>query len=222
MITIHHLQNSRSMRLLWLMEELGLDYEVKVYARDPETNLAPEDYKALHPLGKSPIVTDGDNVLAETGAIVEYFMDRYPNAGMRPDLHDPARARYHYWMHAAEGSYMPPLVMGLFFSRMETQPPFFLRPIIKAVTGRVRDLYLSPTTKALFEYANEQLGYSDWITGPYLTGADIMMSYPLEAASARLGLGDAYPNIAAYVARIHARPGYQRAVEKGGEPEILK
>ncbi len=217
MITVHHLQQSRSIRILWLLEELGLPYEVQIYQRNPATNLAPDAYRRLHPTGKSPIVTDGDKVLAETGAIVEYFLDAYDDKGLRPAPGTPEKLAYTYWMHAAEGSLMPFLVMHLILTNMETRPPFPIRPIVKAVTGQVRKIYQRPSLKALLDYTETELGRSEWLAGDRLTGADIMMSYPLEAAATRAGLDGTYPNIKAYLAKVRARPAYQTAFEKSGE-----
>lgn len=221
MITVHHLQNSRSLRVIWLMEELGVDYEVALYDRDPVSNLAPASYRALHPLGKAPVVTVGDDTLAETGAIIEYFMDRHPDAGLRPEIGDPAREKYQYWLHAAEGSLMPLLVMALFFGRMETVPPFFIRPVVKAVTGKIREMYLTPSTTNMMDFIEAELGKSSWFAGEKISGADIMMSFPLEAAMARVTNGKSYPNIERWLEKIHARPAYQKAVEKGGVQDIL-
>ena len=216
MITVHHLQKSRSMRIIWLMEELGLEYDVKIYTRDPVSNLAPPDYKALHPLGKAPVVSDGDLMLAETGAIVEYFMDKYPDAGLRPEVGAPERQAYHYWMHFSEGSLMPLLVFQLFLTRMETQPPFFMRPIVKAVTGQLRKAYHTPTLNAQLAFVDAEIAKSPWFAGDKMTGADIMMSFPLEAASGRINL-DTYPNINAWLDKLRALPAYQTAFVKSGE-----
>ena len=221
MITVHHLQNSRSLRIVWLMEELGVPYEVKTYDRDPVSNLAPDAYRALHPLGKAPVVTVDDQTLVETGAIIEYFLDRYPQANLRPAGGSEDLTRFQLWMHASEGSLMPLLVMSLFFSRMETQSPFFIRPIIKAVTGRVREFYLTPTTNTQLAFIESELAKRPYFAGEQLTGADIIMSFPLEAASARLGLSENYPSIAVWLERIHARPAYKAAVEKAGAQDIL-
>tara|TARA_B100000678_G_scaffold95898_1_gene80198 strand:- start:26473 stop:27138 length:666 start_codon:yes stop_codon:yes gene_type:complete len=221
MITVHHLENSRSMRILWLLEELGTEYEVKTYKRDPKTNLAPPDYQKLHPLGKAPIVTDGSKTLAETGAIVEHFLDKFPNSGLRPDAGTPQRQSYYYWMHASEGSLMNLLVLGLFMSRMETTPPFPINKITSIVTGKIRDLYLTPSLTRMYEFMNDELGRTPWFAGETVTGADIMMSYPVEAAHGRAGLDKTYPNVMAWLDRLHERPAYQRAVAKGGELETL-
>ena len=221
MITVHHLQNSRSMRIIWLMEELGLDYDIKIYARDATTNLAPADYKALHPLGKAPVVTDDGQTLAETGAIVEYFLDKYPDSGLRPAPGTPERIAYNYWMHFSEGSLMPLLVFQLFLTRMETQPPFFIRPIVSAVTGKLRTAYHTPTLNAQLAFIEAELGRSTWFAGEKMSGADIMMSYPLDAASGRIGLSS-YPNINAWLERLRAIPSYQAAIAKGGELDVVK
>ena len=221
MITVHHLENSRSTRIIWLLEELGLKYKLETHPRDPETNLAPLVFKTLHPLGKAPVITDDGVVYAETGAIVEYVLDTYGKTQLRPKVGSAERAAYNYWLHAAEGSLMPLLVMGLFIGRMETLPPFFMRPIIKAVTGKVRSAYLTPTTENLYDYTESELGTKPWFAGTKLTAADIMMSFPLEAAVGRGGLDERYPNVQAYLKRLHALPSYQRALEKGGAIKVV-
>ncbi len=221
MITVHHLQNSRSQRIIWLMEELGVDYDVQIHERDPDTRLAPASYKALHPLGKAPVVRVDGEALAETGAIIEYFVDRHPEKALKPEIGTPARDRYNYWMHAAEGSLMPLLVMSLFFTQMETSPPFFIRPFVKPVTGRVREMYLRPSLKNILEYVEMQLSQSDWFAGDTFTAADIMMSFPMEAAMVRANIGKPCPSCLEWLERVHARPGYKIAVEKGGEQTIL-
>lgn len=216
MITVHHLENSRSLRILWLLEELGADYQIITYSRDPKSNLAPEEYKALHPLGKAPVVTVDTTSLAETGAIVEYFLDKFPNSGLKPSAGSPESIAYHYWMHAAEGSLMSLLVLGLFLSRMETTPPFPIKQAVRLVTGKVRNFYHTPSLTGMYEYMNAELGKSTYFAGESLTGADIMMSYPVEAAAGRAGLDKTYGNVLAWLERIRARPAYQRAIEKGG------
>ena len=222
MITVHHLKNSRSMRIIWLMEELGLDYELKTYDRDPNSQLAPADYRSLHPLGKAPIVTVNDKTLAETGAIVEYFLDLHPGSPLRPEVGSNERVPYQYWMHAAEGSLMPLLIMQLFFSRMETTPPFPIKQIVKVVTGKVRDFYLTPSLTSMLSYIEETLGRSKYFAGEQLTGADIMMSFPLEAAMERANVGIELPNIAKWLEGIHSRPAYKAAIEKGGAQTLVR
>ncbi|MAP95449.1 MAG: glutathione S-transferase [Ponticaulis sp.] len=216
MITVHHLENSRSLRILWLLEELGADYVIKTYPRDPATNLAPKDYQALHPLGKAPVVSDGDTMLAETGAILEHFFDKFADTPLRPAPGTPARTPYQYWMHASEGSLMSLLILGLFLTRMETAPPFPIKQIVKMATSKVRELYHTPSLTKMYAYMNDVLEENDWFAGDALTGADIMMSYPVEAAIGRAGLDDRYPHVLAWMERVKAVPSYQRAVQKGG------
>jgi glutathione S-transferase len=221
MITVHHLENSRSQRVLWLLEELGTDYEIKHYKRDPETSLAPAELKSIHPLGKSPVVTDGEFVIAETGAIIEYLVDNYGNGRLIPPPKTPERLRYTYWMHAGEGTVMPLLVMSLIFNRVDTVAPWIIRPIAKAVTGTVRTSYLNPNLEASLAHMESELGTSEWFAGDEFTAADVAMSFPLEAAAARGGLDAEYPKLSAFLERIHRRPAYVKALERGGPYSIL-
>jgi glutathione S-transferase len=217
MILVHHLNNSRSQRVLWLLEELGLEYEVKRYERDPKTMLAPASLKAIHPLGKSPVITDGGNTLAESGAIVEYLVDRYGQGRLKPAEGSPERLRYTYWMHYAEGSAMPPLLMGLVAARIRSAPaPFFVRPIVRGVAAKLQDSFVGPQTKLHLDYMEGELRQHTWFAGEAFTAADIQMSFPLEAASGRAGLDASRPKLWAFLERIHARPAYQRALQKGG------
>lgn len=221
MITVHHLENSRSQRILWLLEELGVDYDVKRYARDKKTSLAPPELKKVHPLGKSPVLEDGGKVIAETGAMIDYILDHYGDGRLRPARAAPDYERYRYWLHAAEGSYMPPLVLMLMLNRMETAPmPFFVKPIARRLTKAVRDGYLDHTAKALFDYLHTELGRSAWLAGDEFSAADIIMSFPLEGIAARGDISP-YPRFAAFLKRIHARPAYQRALERGGPYALL-
>jgi glutathione S-transferase len=217
MIIVHHLENSRSQRVLWLLEELGLPYAVKRYERDKKTNLAPPSLLKVHPLGKSPVIEDDGAVIAETGAIIEHIVETHGGGRLVPAKGTPDYRRYKYWLHAAEGSYMPPLVMALFLSRMETAPmPFFAKPVAKKLTQGVRDGYLTHTTKALFNYLDAELSKGEWLAGREFTAADIIMSFPAEASLQRVDAAKAAKNLKAYVDRLHARPAYKRALEKGG------
>jgi glutathione S-transferase len=217
MITVHHLENSRSQRVLWLLEELGLAYEVKRYERDKKTNLAPKELLKVHPTGKSPVIDDDGAVIAETGAIVEHIIEERGNGRLQPQRGAPDWRRYRYWMHAAEGSYMPPLVLTLMLNRMETAPmPFFAKPIARKLTGAVREGYLNHTIAGLFGYLDAELGKSAFLAGNDLTGADIMMSFPAEAMLQRGPDALKTPRIRAYVETLHARPAYKRALERGG------
>jgi glutathione S-transferase len=226
MITVHHLNNSRSHRVIWLLEELGVDYEIKRYERDATTMLAPKSLLKVHPLGKSPVITDdahGHVTVAESGAIVEYLIDRYDiERKLAPAAGSPTRMRYTYWLHFAEGSAMSPLLMKLVFNHIEKAPmPFFAKPIAKAIAKKTKASFIDPQIKAHLEFIEAELHKSTWFAGGRLTGADIQMSFPLEAAAARGGLDDSYPKITAFLKRIHARAGYKRALERGGEYNLL-
>lgn len=217
MITVHHLENSRSQRILWLLEELSLPYEVKRYERDKKTSLAPKELLKIHPLGKSPVIVDDGAVIAETGAIIEHIIETHGAGRLVPSKGTPDYRRYKYWIHAAEGSYMPPLVMALFLNRMETAPmPFFARPVARKLTQAVRDGYLTHTTKALFDYLDAELARGDFLAGKDFSAADIIMSFPAEASLQRVDAAKTAKNLKAYVDRLHARPAYKRALEKGG------
>ena len=222
MIVVHHLENSRSQRVLWLLETLGLAYEVKRYARNPKTMLAPPELKAVHPLGKSPVITDGERVIAESGAIIDYLVERYGNGRLSPAAGTPERLRYTYWMHYAEGSIMPLLVMKLVFGRLSKPPvPALIRPIGGLLAKGVHDAFIGPNLKAHLDYIESELAPTGWFAGPSFTAADIQMSFPLEAAMARGGADRGYPRIAAFLERIHAMPEYVAALERGGPYELL-
>jgi glutathione S-transferase len=223
MIIVHHLNNSRSQRVLWLLEELGVDYEVKRYERNAETMLAPPALRAVHPLGKSPVITDGGLTLAESGAIVEYLAGRYADGRLVPAAGSPEHLRYIYWLHYAEGSLMPPLLLKLVFDRVEIAPmPFFVRPIAKQIAGRAKSSFIEPQINLHLDYIEGELGKSAWFAGNELSAADVQMSFPLEAASARTPFGPTRPKLTAFLERIHARPAYQRALAKGGPYEIVR
>jgi glutathione S-transferase len=223
MIIVHHLNNSRSQRILWLLEELGLEYDIKRYQRDPKTMLAPPELRQVHPLGKSPVITDEGLTLSESGAIIEYLVGRYGNGRLIPAAETPDRLRYTYWLHYAEGSLQPLLLMKLFFGRIEKGPmPFFAKPIARAIVAKVMGSFITPNLERNFDYLEEELGRSAWFAGPEFTAADVQMSFPLEAAVARGGLDSKRPKLMAFLDRIHARPAYQRAIARGGEYRLLK
>jgi glutathione S-transferase len=223
MITVHHLNNSRSQRILWLLEELGLDYEIKKYQRDPKTMLAPPELRAIHPLGKSPVITDGGTMVAESGAIIEYLIERYAGGSLVPPTGTPDKLRYTYFLHYAEGSAMTPLLMKLVFDKVESSPmPFFARPIARGIAQKVKSSYIMPQIKQHLAYLEGELAKSTWFAGEAFTAADIQISFVLEAASARSGFGAKHPKLAAFLERIHARPAYQRALERGGPYELIK
>jgi glutathione S-transferase len=223
MIVVHHLNNSRSQRVLWLLEELGVAYEVKRYERDPASMLAPPALRAVHPLGKSPVISDGELTLAESGAIIEYLVGRYGDGRLIPAAGSGDRLRYTYWMHYAEGSAMPPLLFKLIFDRIETAPmPFFVRPFARAIAGRTKSTFIEPQIKLHLDFMEGELGRSLWFAGSEFTAADVQMSFPLEAAATRAGLDATRPKLMGFLERVHARPAYQRALAKGGPYELLR
>ena len=223
MITVHHLNNSRSQRILWLLEELGLEYQIKRYERDPKTMLAPPELRQVHPLGKSPVITDGTITVAESGAIVEYLVDKYGDGQLKPAAGTPERLRYTYWLHYAEGSLMPPLLLKLIFDKIESAPmPFFIKPIARAISGKTKSAFINPQLTTHLDYLEAELAKNDWFAGSQFSAADIQMSFPLEAAAARGGLGASRPRLVDFLARIHARPDYRRALERGGVYELMK
>ena len=216
MIIVHHLENSRSHRVLWLLEEIGVAYEVKLYARDPATMLAPPALRAVHPLGKSPVIVDGDVTLAESGAIIEYLVEKNPASAMAPARGTAEWVRYLYWLHFAEGSAMPPLLLKLILDRIATAPPWPIRPIVAAVVRRANDRLATPRLAENLDLMEAELNRSTWFAGDAFSAADIQMSYPIEASVRRAGLDQRRPKLMAYLDRIHQRPAYRRAVERGG------
>ncbi len=221
MLTVHHLNNSRSQRVLWLLEELGCEYQVVRYTRDPGTLLAPPELKRIHPLGKSPVITDGPHTLAESGAIIEYLIDRYGSGRLRPPAGSAERLRYTYWLHYAEGSAMPLLLLKLVFLRLPRPVPALIRPIVRAVARRAQQSLIDPQLKTHIDYWEDELGKSTWFAGEELTGADVQMSFPLEAAAARAGIALG-PRASGFLERIHARPAYRRALAAGGEFKLAR
>ncbi len=223
MITVHHLENSRSQRVLWLLEELGLRYEVKRYARDKVTMLAPPELARVHPLGKSPVITDGDVTVAESGATIEYLLDTYDTGGrLRPAAGTAERRRFTYWLHFAEGSAMPPLLMKLVFDKVKSaKMPFFAKPIAKGIADNVMQSFIGPNIERQLAFMESELAQRPWFTGKQFSAADVQMSFPLEAAAARGGLGERHPKLKDWLARIHARKAYQRALEVGGPYTLL-
>lgn len=215
MIIVHHLNNSRSQRVLWLLEELGVPYEVKRYERDAKTMLAPPELRAIHPLGKSPVITDGDKTIAETGAIVEYVIETYGQGQLIPAAGTPERLRWTYWLHYAEGSAMTPLLLKLVFTALPARAPGLLKGLVKSIAAKAQSGFVDPQLKMHVDYWDAELARSAWFAGPDFTAADIMMSFPLEAGVARGGAGSR-PHVKAFLDRIHARPAYRKALERGG------
>jgi glutathione S-transferase len=222
-ITVHHLNNSRSQRILWLLEELGVDYEVKLYQRDPKTLFAPASLRAVHPLGKSPVLTENGVTIAESGAIVEYLIERHGGGRLIPAAGTPERLRYAYWLHFAEGSAMTPLLLALLFGRLPRQPmPFFVRPIARGICSKVLATFVEPQLKTQQKFMEDELEKSTWFAGEEFTAADIQMSFVVEASAARGGLDRTRPRLMAWLERIHGRAAYIRALEKGGPYELLR
>ncbi len=217
MITVHHLEQSRSQRILWLLEELGVPYDIYHYKRDEKTSLAPPELFKVHPLGKSPVIDDNGRVVAETGTIVEYLIGKYGAGQFRPVVGTDAEIDYLYWIHFAEGTAMPPLVMSLVLSRIaETPMPFFVKPIAKQISNRLREVMVDRHVPNHLDLFEKTLGSNEFLIGNDLTGADIMMSFPIEAAALRADAGKGRPNLSAWVKRIQSRPAYLTALEKGG------
>ena len=205
MVTVHHLNNSRSQRILWLLEELGLPYEIRTYQRDSLTRFAPPELKSIHPLGKSPVITDGGRTIAESGAIIEYLIDKHGNGRLKPKPGTDDYWKYVEWMHYAEGSAMLPLLLALYSG--------FLGDAAAPLQPRVDSEIASNLS-----YMEQGLGARPFFVGNELTGADVQLLFVLEAAGARL---EQYPRLLAYRDRMHARPAYQRGIEKGGPYQLM-
>jgi len=222
MITVHHLENSRSQRIVWLLEELGTDYEIRRYGRDKQTGLAPPELLDVHPLGKAPVITDGDKTIAESGAIIEYLMYEYDDGRLRPQEGTDERLAYNYWLHYAEGTFAPLMILSLVLARIDEAPmPFFIRPVAKGITQKVRDAYLDANVTRNLDFMEATLKESRWFCGNFFTVADVQMSFALEAAEVRTNLTDDYPHLAAFLETIRARPAYRRALDKGGHYELM-
>jgi glutathione S-transferase len=218
MVVVHHLNNSRSQRVLWLLEELGFPYEVKRYERDAKSMLAPPALVAVHPLGKSPVIVDGDATIAESGAIIEYLVDKYGGGRLIPPAGTPQRLRYTYWLHYAEGSAMTPLLLKLVFDRISTNPaPWPVSAISRRIAATVTNAFIAPNLKRHLDYIEAELAAHAWFAGEEFSAADVQMSFPLEIAVSRAGLNASRPKSMAFLDRIHARDAYKRALERGGK-----
>jgi glutathione S-transferase len=223
MITVHHLNNSRSHRIVWLLEELALPYRIKRYARDPRTMFAPAELQKVHPLGKAPVISDGDITMAESGAIIEYLVTRYGVGLLQPTVGSPEWSQYIYWLHYAEGSAMPPLLLRLVADRLGgEQTPWLVRPMARQIGLGLRRKLIDPQIDRHLNFMEAALSGREWFAGSQFTAADVQMSFPLEAAAARAGLDAGRPRLWNWLQRIHARPAYQRALENGGAHEPLR
>lgn len=218
MITIHHLDHSRSHRVLWLLEELDLRYELVRHARDPETLLAPAALREIHPLGKAPVLVEDGIVVAESGAIIDYLLQRHDLAQrFSPQPGSSEWLAYRYWLHYAEGSLMPPLVMTLVLSRMARAPmPFFAKPVARALVAGTMTRFVGPQLKLHLDFIEVELATRRWFAGNEFSAADVQMGYPLEAAMTRAKDGQERPHVQAFLQRIRARPAYQQALAVGG------
>lgn len=222
MITLHHLEKSQSIRILWLLEELGVPYEVQLYDRDPNTRLAPAEYKAVSPLGTAPCISDGDVTLAETNAIVDYIMDKHDDGRLRPAPGTDNRADYLFWFHASQGSFQPLLTNKFVMMAMTSRAPFFLKPAAKMLVGGLDKAFFGPRLSAFMAEAEKALGKHKWFAGEELTAADIVMGYSMELAAHRAGMDAGnYPNAHRFLQQMRAYPSYQRALEKDGKGTIL-
>lgn len=217
MITVHHLDNSRSQRVLWLLEELTIPYALKLYKRQPNL-LAPPELTKIHPLGKSPVITDDAHpgrAFAETGAIMDYILTRYGNGRLVPSASSGARLDYTYWMYASEGTFMTPLLLRLITTNIKARAPFLIRPIAAKIASTLDDTLVAPNLAAHQNVWEDALTKAPWFAGLDFSAADIMMSFPVEAAAARAG-ADEKPRLKAWLETIHARPAYRRALDRGG------
>lgn len=222
MITLHHLEKSQSIRILWLLEELGAPYEIKLYDRDPATRLAPAAYKAVSPLGTAPVITDGDVTLAETNAIIDYILDQYGNGRLRPAAGTPQRAPYLFWFHTAQGSLQPLLTNKFVMTAMTTRAPFLVRPVAKSLVAALDTGFFGPRLTALMGEIETALGKSKWFAGDELTAADIVMGYSMELAAHRAGMDEKrFPSAHRFLKQMRETPSYIRAMEKDGKGTIL-
>lgn len=214
MITVHHLDNSRSQRILWLLEELGLPYEIKAYKRGKDM-LAPPELKAVHPLGKAPVISDGALVVAETGAIMDYILTTYGHGQFMPMIGTEARFQYTYWMHHAEGTAMTPLLLKLVTGAIKSQSPWLIKPVANRIADSIDAALVTPNLNTNIDFWENTLTGSPWFAGAEFSAADIIMSFPLEAAASR-ARARTRPYISAWLEKIHARPAYQKALARGG------
>ncbi|MGY6553362.1 MAG: glutathione S-transferase [Wenzhouxiangella sp.] len=218
MVVVHHLEDSRSQRILWLLEELGVDYRIKRYERDAKTSLAPEALRKVHPLGKAPVMTDQGETYAESAVIVEYLARTYGDVQWAPALDDSRYWPFAYWMHYAEGSLMPPLLLKLVFDRLRQGPaPFFIKPVLRKIADEVDNRFINAQIATHFSHVDQYLAEHEWFVGEAISAADIQMSFPLEAAVAGGTIDGAYPAVLDYVKRCQDRPAYRKALKRGGD-----
>lgn len=220
MLTLHHLEYSQSFRILWLLEALGAEYELKVYNRNADNNLAPDDYKALSPLGTAPVVTDGDLVLAESNAIIDYILDSHPDSALNPVAGHKDRARHLFWFHASPGSLMSNQMVAMVLTLLETRSPWPLSTLFRKVFGQVRSLFLNPRDKALYDLMEADLGKQPFFGGDNLTSADITLVYPMFALRDKGTFADGFPNVNAWFERVEALDSFKAARAKDDRDSI--
>lgn len=216
MLKVHHLENSRSQRVVWLLEELELPYEIVVHSRPHDSRTSSGSLTRIHPLGKAPVLSDGNAVVAETGAIFEYLMDRHAGGRLQPGPGTPERVPYIYWRHFSEGSFMPYLAMKLVFGGLVQKSPWPVKPVTSLIARAVGTMYLDPNIRAELAYIESHLAEHAWFAGDAFSAADVLMGFPMEAVAGRMAPAKQYPNIASFVGRIRERPAYVRAMRKGG------
>ncbi|OUJ15248.1 glutathione S-transferase [Acetobacter sp. DsW_063] len=215
MIIVHHLENSRSQRILWLLEELDVSYELRVYKRQGSL-LAPPELRKIHPLGKAPVIQDGDRTVAESGAIIDYLVTTYGGGRLVPPEGTAEKLSYTYWMYYAEGSAMTPLLLKLVFSMLPGRSSFLVKPLVRMIADKTSRSFIDPQIRLHMGFWEDSLSRSPWFAGEQFSAADIQMSFPLEAATSRAAAGPKTPFVAAFLDRIHSRPAYRRALERGG------
>lgn len=219
-LTLHHLEYSQSFRVLWLLEHMGVDYELVSYLRDPQTLLAPADYKAISPLGTAPAITHGALALSESSAILDYIADLHPDHQLRPAPDSPHRTRHLFWMHSTQGSLMPVLLMDTVLRITIGRVPFFLRPLARMISGALGAGFIQPRVTAILKQAEADLAEQPFFGGDKISLADFLIIYNIEGCHAR-GLLGAYPNIADWRARMHATPSFQAAMQKDDRPSMI-
>ncbi len=220
MLTLHHLEYSQSFRVLWLLEELGAEYELKSYNRDPESNLAPDEYKALSPLGTAPVITEGDLVLAESNAIIDYILDSHPDSPLRPTPGSPDRARHLFWFHAAQGSLMSTQGINMVLGLLEQRTPGPISWLLKKIFTQVRTIFLNPRLEALFELMEKDLSVQPFFGGANLTAADITLIYPMLAARDKGVFAGKYPHVEQWFDRVEQIPSFVAARKLDDRPHI--
>jgi len=221
MITLHHLEYSQSFRILWLLEELGAHYELKLYNRDPQTNLAPADYKAISPLGTAPVITEGDLALAESNAIIDYILDQHPGSPVNPEPGSAHRARHLFWFHASQGSLMSLGMIEMLFRVLEQRVPWPISKLLGAVFGKAREAFTNPRKALLLKKIEDDLSTAPWFGGDHVTSADITMSYPMEAMRDRGEINaQEHPHAMAWFEQVEALPSYKKARELDDRPSV--